>query len=243
MTPIELERITAPSYVGAPIGLDPQPLFVSALSDLQARENARRQSDYLRSLKTMQARSLFGLIGRPPARETAPRHVVWHSQGSGKSNTMARVIRAAVHIYDLVMVDGSHRSSSYAELWDDALGGPGDGRESLWHGLQEAALHNSSPAAAGGPEPRNLAAGTYSSRLARLHSGFELAAELAARRSWRPDTPAAPPAGTEDLPQPLAIACGITRLQAPLIPRAPGRPGAAGRFGVGVRGLTVSLAA
>ncbi|MCX4749151.1 hypothetical protein OG455_27200 [Kitasatospora sp. NBC_01287] len=246
MTPIELERITAHSYAGAPIGLDAQPVFVSALTAIQARETAERNrtAEELRGLKIVSTRNLWA-AERPPVREMPPRGIVWLSQGSGKSMTVAWLASAVHRIHDLVIADGSHRALSFTTLLDTARARRGDGRANLWHGLQEAVLDNSSPDAAGSPDPEawGLAAWKYSSGLARLHSSFELAAELAARYSWPPDASPSRPTGTEDLPQPLAIACGITRLQAPLIPRAPGRPGAAGRFGVGVHGLSLGLAA
>ncbi|MEU8919452.1 hypothetical protein AB0D10_00775 [Kitasatospora sp. NPDC048545] len=53
---------------------------------------------------------------------------------------------------------------------------------------------------------------------------------------------ATPPRPTWDH-EPLALACGLRRLSVPLVPRAPGRTGAAGRFGVGVHGLSLGLAA
>ncbi|MDY0816550.1 hypothetical protein [Kitasatospora purpeofusca] len=236
MTPIELERITAHSYGDGPIGLDAQPLFASALTALQAREATQRaeliRRRQIRALRATASGALF--------------RVVWHTQGSGKSMNMASLALEVQRIYDLLVADKSLRVSSFTTLLDSARTPRESGRPNVWHGLQKAVLDNSSPAAAGSPSPEpweDLDAWEFSSRLARLHSGFELAAELATRCSPCAVTPASRPTGTEDLAQPLAIACGITRLQAPLIPRAPGRADAAGRFGVGACRLDASLAA
>ncbi|MFG2693061.1 hypothetical protein [Kitasatospora sp. NPDC048407] len=79
------------------------------------------------------------------------------------------------------------------------------------------------------------------SALSRLESGYWLALALASATTWS-TTPAPVVSFIRDV-EPLAVACGITRLSRPLVPRAPGPICAAGRFGVGDHGLNLSLAA
>ncbi|WP_380283467.1 hypothetical protein [Kitasatospora purpeofusca] len=230
MTPIELERITARSYAYAPGRVTLVPIGERAVIAPQARGETlcyELAEDILAGLREAPASA------RP----------VSNAPGSGGPASLLMLGDAVHQAVDLVMVDEVHRMASINTLLE-----PGRWHRVSWSFVD--ALHDyslrgphSATAGSGDAGPWVVEAKAYSSALAVLHSGYGLAVALEARRTpLREAAPTLRP-DTEGLPEPLAIACGITRLRRPLIPRAPGRTGAAGRFGVGASGLDDSLAA
>nr|BEK65759.1 hypothetical protein KPHV_29860 [Kitasatospora purpeofusca] len=227
MTQIELERITARSYVSAPGRVTSVPLADATLTSPQSDEErvwSERADNVLAMLRE----------------DVTPLLLTSHAESNGDSRTTTVV--SAVHLaFDLVTVN--EHMSLITKMLDIARRTP-----CLLRDLQQLALDNSSPAAGGSSTVElwqaQVNAWTYSSALHLLHSAYGLAVTLDARGTPLPaEAVPGPRSGAEGLPEPLAIACGITRLREPLIPRAPGRVGAAGRSGVGACGLDVSLAA
>ncbi|WP_145908974.1 hypothetical protein [Kitasatospora viridis] len=137
------------------------------------------------------------------------------------------------------LLDGQHRLSSVIQLLDVPTG------KGKTQAFLDAVLAVSRASIdvevdqlqAEGPSYRYA----FVHALNRLESGYLLGLALRAAKKWATADPLpSPPAIGQE---PLAIACGVTRLSMPLVPRAPGRVGAAGRFGVGVHGLVLGLAA
>ncbi|MFF2747721.1 hypothetical protein ACFVVA_19480 [Kitasatospora sp. NPDC058048] len=227
---IELERITARSYAGAPGRVTVVPIDERAVM----APRAIGETVWYELSEDI----LAGLRGAPTA---YPPSVV---KDSGAPASLMMLSNAVHRVVDLVVVDGQHRSSSVSTLLE-----PGRWRRvplTFLGALHDYALHGIHPATtySDAAVPWVVEAKAYSSALAVLQSGYELAAALEARRiPLREVAPTTLRLDAEGLPEPLAIACGITRLRRPLIPRAPGRTGAASRFGVGVCELDVSLAA
>ncbi|MEU5385507.1 hypothetical protein [Kitasatospora cineracea] len=170
----------------------------------------------------------------------------------------ARIAAQIRRVDDFVLMDGQRRTSALSELVVV------DGQHRLLEGQHrlsfvEAVLATSmvshgieadrpgdiewlgSPVDVKWAPDDQLVSIGFRSAWNRLESGYLLALALLKTAAWS----AAPECVTFFAPyvEPLAIACGITRLSRPLVPRAPGPIGAAGRIGVGDHGLSLSLAA
>ncbi|MER5639405.1 hypothetical protein ABT095_20910 [Kitasatospora sp. NPDC002227] len=146
-----------------------------------------------------------------------------------------RVIKLALSANQLASVDGESRASSRLSMLAD---GSGD----FLHDLLKVTATRQYGIIIDPYQPgQSIYQSGFFSSLRRLESGYLLAVSL--RSLQQPLTEESALPASTSFPQPLAIACGITRLSRPLIPRAPGTAMVAGSFGVGFHGHWLSLAA
>ncbi|GAA2136936.1 hypothetical protein GCM10009760_16820 [Kitasatospora kazusensis] len=153
---------------------------------------------------------------------------------------------ATIELADEFVHSNGDRLSGLTAAHDAAKGGlwlhaTGGGKTGAYLGLVAAASWRGEPIARAVQRAGRLHRHGFAGALSRLESGFLLAHSLQSARIWDTDSDAGFPQPVDH--EPLAIACGITRLSRPLIPRAPGPIFAAGRFGVGDHGLVFGLAA